>query len=73
MGNRKVSALAKARVKAGTGPKRKIQKFSLSALISNHQPFSLPLPTELTFAREGRTSFTSNYHNKKQGWGMKES
>lgn len=48
MGNRKVSALVKARVKAGTGPKRKMQKFSLSALISNHQPFSLPLPTELT-------------------------
>lgn len=60
MGNRKVNALVKARVKAGIGPKRKMQKFCLSALIANHQPFSLPLPAELTFASEGRNSFTNN-------------
>lgn len=67
MQKRKVSVLIKAKVKADIDPERKMQKFSLQALISNHQSFSLPLPTELTFVSEGRTSFTNNYHNQKQG------
>lgn len=69
MGNRKEKAPGRAIVNTRISPERKMRKSSFSASIANHQLLSLPLPTETTFASEGRASFINNGQKRRRGWG----